>query len=268
MQLPIKVGVAALAAVLHIGMAEAQDSGWLYGVKMSKKEIVARSLVLGSPQPVKELGKLGKADDERISGVFQNTDRSVGLLGTSTKLKSDKHSLVRVIGIPQLVIDASSDDIDGLASAYALSSIAVPLTGLPLALVASDTPPFWLANVDLNSGRVSILNVPLSPKRSYSHLTHCPNGNVYAVSAAPQWDVRLVQFDLARRLVISLNEFKFNGLALHFTIADLACNPSNQLYALADIDHSGIATVLRVDTANGNLTWVTKFDVNRMVFVR
>ena len=265
----LKSVALTVAAMLWAAAADAQEAGRLYGVKIEKKDIVARLLDVGSLQ-VQQLGKLGKAEDQRISGLYQSPDRSIGLLGISTKLKSDHRSLINVIGIPELLADVASALIGDLPSAYVLSSIAVPPTGMPLALVThySDTPPFWLANLDPTLTRVTILDFPLPPERGYGHLTQCPNGSFYAVSSAPQWDVRLVQFDLARRALIPLQAFTLDGEPLHTTIEDLACAPSGELYALSDIDRSGVATLLRVDIATGKMAAVTKFEVERMTFVR
>ena len=133
----------------------------------------------------------------------------------------------------------------------------------------SDTLPFWLANINLTNGQVTMLdNIALDPNRRYSDLTQCPDGTIYSISRAPQWDVRLVKLDIAARTVTLLIQPMLDGSPIYAELSSLACSPSGQLYGLADPRSSGINSIFAIDLSTGALTRIREFDVDRMVFVR
>jgi hypothetical protein len=102
----------------------------------------------------------------------------------------------------------------------------------------------------------------------FGHLTQCSGGGVYAISLAPQSEVRLVRFELDTLLVKKLAQLQFNDEPIRQDVSDLACGPSGQLYALSDLKSPGVNAVYRVDIETGTLTWVRDFDVDRFVFVK
>jgi hypothetical protein len=65
-----------------------------------------------------------------------------------------------------------------------------------------------------------------------------------------------------------LPQLQFGADPVRSDIADLACGPGGQLYALADLKRSGSNSVFRVDIASGLMTWVREFDVDRFMFTR
>ncbi|MEO8630172.1 MAG: hypothetical protein ABI612_19055 [Betaproteobacteria bacterium] len=253
-----------------IGVAHGDDVGMLYGVRAVNGQLIIRSLDLGSSARVQERGKLSEQSGERLTALFQNKDRGVGVIRTSINAKAARRASIRMVGIPTKPVDMSAADVTGLSSAYSISSVLIPIAGPPLALVAhySDTPRFWLANVNLGSGQVTLLNTSLDPRTRYSHLTQCPDSGIYAVSMAPQYDVRLVQFDLTKQTVRRLGHLLVKDRVLQVELQGLACGPSGQLYGLSDPEHSGTNSVFRIDTATGEMTLVAEFDVDRMIFVR
>ena len=266
---------AFLAAVAALGAAwsmpaSAQHIGVLYGIKAAEGELIARSLDLSDSRPPREHGKLSERVDERLTAIFQSKDRGIGAVRTLAKPRSQHRASVRLLGIPERLVNATSADVTGLSSSYSISSVLVPQAGPPLALVAhhSDTPPFWLANVDLDSGKIDIISLTLNPITRYSHLTQCPDARIYAVSMAPQYDVRMVQLDLDRQQALRLAQIKLDGEALHTEIKSLACGPTGIVYALADPTHSGSNSLFTVDLATGTMTLLRPFDVDRMIFVR
>lgn len=253
-----------------IGCVTADDSGVLYGVRAANQKLTFRMLDLASLQPAQDKGSMALNAQERLAGIFQNPDRSVGVLRISTNSASSLKALVQMAGLPGVLVNASSSRVSGLTSAYAISSLSVPASGLPLALVAqySDTPSYRLVNVDLTSGAVTPLAIKLNPMLRYAHLTQCPGGGLYALSLAPQSEVRLVRFDLDTLLVAKLALLQFSGQPMRQDVFDLACNAAGQVYALSDIKTPGSNSVFRVDVANGTMAWVRDFDVDRFVFVK
>ena len=257
-------------AVGSAGLAHGEDAGVLYGMRAVNGQLIVRSLDLASSEPAQDRGKLSEQAGERLTALFQNKDRGVGVIRTSINAKSARRASIRMVGIPNKPIDMSAADVTGLSSSDSISSVLIPISGPPIALVAhySDTPRFWLANVNLGSGQVTLLNTALDPRTRYSHLTQCPNASIYAVSMAPQYDVRLVQFDLTKQTVTRLGHLLVKDRVSQVELQGLACAPSGQLYALSDPDHSGTNSVFRIDIATGNMIWLTEFDVDRMIFVR
>jgi hypothetical protein len=266
---------ACLTAVAVTGVvwsmsANAQHTGVLYGIKAVEGQLIARSLDLSDSGPGREYGKLNERTDERLTAIFQRKDRGIGAVRTLVKPRSQYRASVRLLGIPERLINASSTDVTGLSSSYSISSVLVPESGPPLALIAhhSDTPPFWLANVNLDSGKIDIIGPTLNPMIRYSHLAQCPNARIYAVSMAPQYDVRMVQLDLDRQQVLRLAQIKLDGDALHTAIKSLACGATGILYGLADPTFSGSNSLFTIEPASGTMTLLRPFDVDRMIFVR
>src|SRR5207248_1549468 len=107
-------------------------------------------------------------------------------------------ALVRMLGLPDRVMDVSTSDVAGLSSEYAISSLIMPATGASVALIShfTDTPPYSLATVDVHSGAVSLSTIGLDRRTRYARLTQCPDGRVYAVASALQAETRLVQIEL------------------------------------------------------------------------
>jgi hypothetical protein len=269
--------IAYLCAVMSaLGLActefvHAAEPGTLYGIKVVDQQLVVRSLDLDSSLFVQERGKLPHQANERINAIFQQKDRSIGVLRTSTRPGSSRRATVRMLGVPGQLIDASGWDVTGLTSSEAISSLLVPMAGPAVGLVAhySDTAPFSLATVSSGQGQTAAVKTfELDRHARYGHLTQCPSGLIYATSLAQQWDVRIVQIDIPKRTVIPLAGLQVYGKSLHRDVADLACGPSGDLFALADPDYSGVNSLFKINLGTGAMTMVGKYDVDRMTFVR
>jgi hypothetical protein len=262
----------ALAALTfgYITIAPAADEGVLYGVRVVDQKLVFKALDLASSRPPRERGSLPLAAEERVTAIFQNRDRSIGVVRTLTRQQSNLRALVRMVGIPERLIDVSGAQLSGIDSSYAISSLLVPLAGSPIGLIShyTDTPRFWLANVDMVASQISLLNLPLHPSARYAHLTQCPDGAIYTTTMLPQRDIRLVRIDLARLAVTPLDQLRLNDQLMDGNLFGLACSPTGQLYALSDADSAIVNWLFKVDIATGRLAKLREFDVDRIVFVR
>jgi hypothetical protein len=249
--------------------ATAEEGGRLYGIRAIGSHLIVRSLDIEGFRSVEETGKLPRAADERLAAIFQSRDRAMGMIRTKSPAASSRRGLVRMLGLPERVIDVSTSELAGLRSEYAVSSLIVPAIGAPIALVShfTDTPPYWLATVDFHSGAVSLSATALDPRVRYARLTQCPDGRVYAVASALQAETRLVQLELDRGIVTPLQLFQVGDEPLRTGVVDLACGPAGQLYALADPTYSGINSVFSVNTSTAQMKALVKFDVDRMTFV-
>jgi hypothetical protein len=250
-------------------LGHSEDSQVLIGVRMVDKQLIVRSLDLANPQAVQERGKLNQQNGERLNGVFQNADRSINVLRTTTARGAPLRALVRDIGIPGVLTDAAERAIGGLSSTEAISSLLLPISGPPVALVAhySDTPPFFLVTLQTGPQWIVITRKRLEADARYGHLTQCPDGSVYATSMEPEAHPRLVQIDLHKSAVVPVHEIAFNGVSLQNDVADLACGRSGQLYALADPTYSRTNSLFAINSITGAATWISAFDVERMAFV-
>lgn len=263
---------AALAALAlcFTRPAHSADDGVIYGVRAVGPQLIVRSLSLVT-LTVQERGRLPNRAQERLADVVEDNARGVAVLRTSIAAGVSRRGLVRAAGTPEVVTDASNWEVGGLSSSFSISSVVVPMTGSAIAFVShySDTQPFFLATLDYQQGRTTVVTaVALNAQARFGNLTQCPDGKIYATSLAQQWDPHIAQVDIVKQTVTLLREFTVKGKSLHRDVADLACSPSNRLYALADPDHSGINDLFAVDLATGTMTLVREFDVDRMIFVR
>lgn len=268
----IRLAIALTVGGLFCDLATAADSaGMLYGARLTNGQVVVRSLDLNNSRSDEKRVTLPNTGTGRLTGIFQRKDGSINLLLTATGRQSTRRSSVRVIGVRGQLMNVSAAEIGGLAYSYAIASVLVPDAGAPLALIShhSDTPRYWLANVDLQSGTVSLLDtIALDPHARYAHLTQCPDGRIYAVAARREADMQLVQIDLEKAAIVLVGHIEASGRPLLSDIRDLACAPSGQLYALADPTYSGTNSLFAMDRSTAQMRPLITFDVDRMAFVR
>jgi len=256
-------------AGLSVSLAAAE--GLLLGLRTEGNKIVAMTTTVAAGSTVREVARLPVSPDQRLSDVFQFPDGTIGSLWTSTARNAGKRALLRRLGSAVQVVDTGATDVSGVSAPYAVSSIVVPPDGAALALVShySDTPPFFLADVSVESGQVTVLRTyALNPAARFANLARCLDGTIYATSMAQQWDTRLVRIDAGTRAVESLPELHFDNRSLKNDVWDLACAPTGQLYALADPTLSGTNSLYQVDPSTGALRLVQAFDATKMVFLR
>lgn len=260
----------ALAALLSATGAHANDIGRLYGVKDVDGQLIVRTLDLATMK-MEERTRVAGSRSERLNGLFQRSDRSIGMLHTATGNGAANRGRMRSIGVPEKLAAAPASEVTGLKANWSVSSLLVRKGGDALALVShySDTPPFFLATLSGNGKGMRVTSAtPLNPVARFAHLTQCPDGSIYATSMAPQWDTRLVRIDPATREVVLLAEFSYRGKSLRNDAWSLACSPSGRLYALADPESSGQNSLFSVSMESGELTHVAPYDVRRMAFVK
>ncbi len=138
-------------------------------------------------------------------------------------------------------------------------------------------PPFDLAVIDPQNGKVTSGNelaLPaVSPKQRLSNLTQSPDGKVHAIILGREKPPTLVQLDLeyqspatGRGKIIQLVELKFKNNSLGNDLLSLAFSPLGQLFALANLDNEKINSLFTVDVKTGELSFIRKFDVNKIAF--
>lgn len=263
-------GALTALALCLTRLAHSADDGVIYGVRAVGSQIIVRSLSLAT-LTVQERGKLPNRAQERLADLSEDKDRSIAVLRTSIAPGVSRRGLVRAAGTPEVVTDASSWEVTGLSSFFAISSFLVPMTGSPIAFVShySDTQPFFLATLDHQQGRTTVVRtVALNSQARFGNLTQCPDGKIYATCLAQQWDTHIAQVDVATQTVALLRGLTLKGKSVPRDLADLACSSSNRLYALADPDYSGTNDLFAVDLTTGAMTLIQEFDVDRMIFVR
>lgn len=258
------------AALLSASTAMAADIGRLYGVLDADGQMIVRTLDLATLK-IEEKARVAGGKSERLNGLFQRSDRSIGVLQTATANGVGNRGRLRNMGNADRVAASAGGEVSGLKDNWSVSSLLMRKRGEALALVShySDTPPFFLATVATNAKGMKVTSATaLNPVARFAHLTQCPDGAIYATSMAPQWDTRLVKIDAATKEVFLMAEFSYRGKSLRNDVWDLACGPSGRLYALADPDNAGTNSLFAVNAASGELSYVTPYDVRRMAFVK
>jgi hypothetical protein len=262
--------VLASAPVWTARSAGAADVGTLYGVKDTSAALIVRTLDLATLK-VTERGTLPRVAAERLADVYQNANRSTTVLQTATSKAVTSHSAARPAGSPENVAGGVPGRASGLRSLEAISSLVAAPSGTSLGLVGhyTDTPPFSVATMTVSPAAITVTKtVPLDPVTRYANLTQCPDGTYYATAMGPQFDTRLAQIESQGAKVTLLAELTFHGDGLANDVWDLACGPSGQLYAVADPEYKRTNSLFAVDAKTGVLTFVTEYDVTRMVFVK
>lgn len=258
------------AALLSAGTAMAADIGRLYGVKDGDGQMIVRTLDLATLK-IEDKARVAGGKGERLNGLFQRSDRSIGVLNTATGERAGNRGRLRMMGNADRVATSAGGEVAGLKENWSVSSLLMRKGGEALALVShySDTPPFFLATIAANGKGMKVTSATaLNPVARFAHLTQCPDGAIYATSMAPQWDTRLVKIDAATKEVFLMAEFSYRGKSLRNDAWDLACAPSGRLYVLADPESTGSNSLFAANAESGELTYVTAYDVRRMAFVK
>lgn len=258
------------AALLSASASMAADVGRLYGVKDVDGQMIVRTLDLATLK-IEEKARVAGSKSERLNGLFQRSDRSIGVLHTATSAGASNRGRLRMMGNADRVAASAGGEVAGLKDNWSVSSLLMRKGGEALALVShySDTPPFFLATVAANGKGMKVTSATaLNPVARFAHLTQCPDGAIYATSMAPQWDTRLVKIDAATKEVFLMAEFGYRGKSLRNDAWDLACAPSGRLYVLADPENAGTNSLFAVNADSGELSYVAPYDVRRMAFIK
>ena len=150
-------------------------------------------------------------------------------------------------------------------AAYIVSLLGLK-DGTLLALVNpkdGGNSPFLLEMIDLQSGAAIDTGFPFKSDRSFSGLTQCPDGTIYALASAPNYSKSLVRLDLEQQQLIDGPTLTQSGQR-PLNIYSLACSSQGMLFAVgvrnADAnagEGSFLPTDLfNVDNNTGELTTV------------
>lgn len=227
---------------------------------------------------------------ERLSGC---TTLSDGTLIVSSVVGSNKGDITRLI-----FIDSKSNTQSKLKKSLKLTKFKKPngtvesllatKGGNLLAVISlnAGVPPFELASIDYQKeGEIISDNnpfgdiensflpkIPLSAR--LSNLAQSSNGTIYATMVSPESSVMLVQLDLlnksqitGRGKIINLVELSFNDKPLGQDVLCFAFSPSDELFALANLDNQETNSLFGVDIKTGKMRFIRKFDVEKIAFV-
>lgn len=277
-----QIAIATAATTALSGFAQralAQRGPILYGVTVDSTGenliIQALNLATGNILPVNIQRKL--EGNERIS-AFTAMPNGRFAIATGPRIASPGRGLGRRRS--RLMSSTTQDmpEPQGLDNNAAFESILNTIDNRLLSIVSLNqgTPPFRFANIDRQSGRVSYLtNIDLRPNRRYSNLSQSANGNVYGTLLGPDGGPTLVQFDFANRSLVTgkakilpIAQLTYNKQPLFNDVASLALSPSNQLFALADPTYEGTNSLFLVNIKTGEMTFLRKFDVQKITFTR
>jgi hypothetical protein len=275
----IAIATAATTALGSFAQrALAQRGPILYGATVDSTGenliVQALNLATGNILPTNIQRRL--QTDERISG-FTSMPSGRFVIATGPRMALPG----RRVGRRSRLISSTAQDMpepQGLDADAAFESLLTTNDNSLLSIISLNqgTPPFRLANVNRQSGRVDFLSdFDLLPNRRYSNLTQSPRGNTYGTLLGPDSGPTLVQFDFANRSIVTgkakivpIAQLTYNRIPLVNDVASLALSPSNQLFALADPTYEGTNSLFIVNIQTGEMTFLRKFAVQKITFAR
>lgn len=89
--------------------------------------------------------------------------------------------------------------------------------------------PFSLETINLPSGAATDTGFPFPSNRSFSGLTQCPDGSIYALASTPNYSKSLVRLDLEQKQVVDGPTLTQSGQPPINTLS-LACSPQGNLF--------------------------------------
>jgi len=89
--------------------------------------------------------------------------------------------------------------------------------------------PFFLETINLQSGAATDIGFLFPSNRSFSGLTQCPDGSIYALASAPNYSKSLVRLDAEQWQVVDGPTLTQSGQPPINTLS-LACSPQGTLF--------------------------------------
>ncbi|MBW4612839.1 MAG: hypothetical protein KME21_06070 [Desmonostoc vinosum HA7617-LM4] len=218
---------------------------------------------------------------ERLTGV---TTLSNGSFVAASVLSSSSGDFTRLS-----VIDPKSSRlqkglrVSGFESVNSTIESLLAIKGDNLISIVSlnaGTPPFVTAGIDIQTGRIvngAKFALPeLSDTKRYSNLTQTPDGKIYATSLDHEGVTTLVEFDLddlalvtGRGKIKQVAQLNFQKATLGNDLLSLACSPSGQVFAIANIQSQKLGNSLyNIDLKSGELQLVRQVPFAKIAFGR
>ena len=191
----------------------------------SSLEFIATDLTTGDTQTT-----FGFTLADRYQSLFGFTALPDGTFASSSSNLSDGSVYLYLFGASVRTLTVS--DLPTKA-AYIISLLGLK-DGTLLALVNpknGGNSPFLLEMIDLQSGAAMDTGFPFNSDRSFSGLTQCPDGTIYALASAPNYSKSLVRLDLEQKQLIDGPTLTQSGQR-PINIYSLACSPQDTLLGL------------------------------------
>jgi hypothetical protein len=270
--LPWRPAVLALCLIcIYPNSVWAETVPVIYGIQTVSDSFIIKGIDLtdnGSFE--KELVRIDRFPDEQIKDIVQLTTPDVALI----KVSAQKQSVLATITNPAAVADVTRPvskeiPVNGLSNGVALQH-AVALNDTTLFGLTSDitdTPPFNIVSLNLESGRVTALKrYSLATDQRIGNFTRCPDNTIYATTLTRESSTRLLKIVPKNFKLYEVVRLRFLNEPLRNDVMSLACSPSGELYALADPTYEGTNSLFNLNQLDGQLTLLRQFDVEKITF--
>ena len=282
----VAYGLSTFASRLLAQTSPTKNSSVLIGVSFSRQgstssQLVVQSLHLTTGQvqtqtsiPVQQqtntqLQPLTTAAQnlqpyEQLSALTSILDGRL-IIATNPVRGSDQANPTRLT-----IVQGSSSqtlNVSGLDPQEALWSLLGTNDGSLIGLVGKTNGsfPYRLANIDIQTGQLSLISFTLPSFEWFSNLTQCPDGKIYATAAGFEGGISLVQLDLKQGLLIRLPQLSFKTGYWRNGLNSLTCSLGGKFLALAAPSrHASIKYLYTVDPGTGAMSLQRTFNVNKI----
>lgn len=273
--LSMMAGVTAASVFVSLEkrtLAYSTPSQLLYGVRANNGKIQLFSLDLNTLE-VQDLSfnipDISLLSNERISSFTVLLDGTLVVVTapvTTLQLNNPSRliSLSPSITLPTLQLDLPST----------VESLCATNDGKLLSIISLNqgVPPFYLAEIDLETGSVNSLNdqLALPGNARFSNLTESPDSLRYAGYLAPGQSstTAIVQLDLNARSFTTQSQLSYASRPLSNDILGQAYSPSNDgSFVLANPTYQDSNSLFWVNL-NGVMQLITAFAVDKIAFAR
>ena len=208
--------------------------------------------------------------NEAVTGVatLANGTLVVAITPESGAKNATAPTRLTLLGSPPAALSVS-----GLKKDEQLGDLAGTADGHLLGLVMkkNGTPPAVLADIDLGTGAISVVNrLQLPQGRRFRALTQCPDGMLYTVAVETNGDVILVRLDPGQNKPLDVARLTSNGQAWDNGLESLMCagTAQPQLLALGAPRYVIPNAVYTIDMSSGAMTKLHDFDTAKAALSR
>lgn len=264
-------GLGLVAVMLAAASEVAFADETLVGVETKDSDIVLSTATLRDrkPRDQADLTATDQGREDRLVDILQSTQRELIVVNVDLRKKAADRVRLQLYGTPEAAKDAVPAvlRVTGLKSDEAFGSLVAINSTTLLGVVShySDTPPYALATINLQNGKVKRINKKLNVQARYSNLTRCPNKNIYATFLSLD-SLQLVRFNKAAKTFVRESEINVVGRPIIKDLASLACDSNNLLYGLGDPSYRGVNSLFELDPATGRLRELATLDAEEVTF--
>lgn len=157
--------------------------------------------------------------------------------------------------------------LSGLNTRQTIDSLLATNDGRLLALVMrkNGRPPVQLAEINLQTGQLSISNQIVFPSdQRFTQLAQCPDGRFYTTLVESGGRTSLVQLDFTQQKPVTLAQLTINGNVWNSGLTSLICSSAGQLLGLGSRRYETFNQIYTINPSNGVMTQLKQYDVAKI----